>query len=595
MNYLLNTIANIVVLSSISLSSHAISLLPKKTPELLIEGVDTETEQNIRAFSTIEQKSCDVSTIDRASVTTVTQTNAQNALKALGFYKASIQTNINETEDCWSLTLVINQGPPIIVSQLVFAIDGVGKQDERLSSTLASIKLKEGERFRSDYYETAKSTLMSRAARRGYLDAKWQTSQVGINTDNNTADVNLVLDSGARYVLGDIIYNKKPLVVDEKEYPLALSQTLIERLVDLRSSDTFLVSDLINAQRRLNSTGYFSNASLALDTEQASNGQVPLIVTLVPALTHHYKFGVGYSTDLGPRVRFDYDNKRINTAGHQFSINSSLSAVESTVGARYRWPSIAQPLDRSYSVTFGLQDKNSDTVESTSAKLGISLTQKLASGWEYSLFTDARLEDFTAGEDSERVFLLTPGASVSKTQADNLTYTTRGYRIQGTLLGASDALASDISLVQASIKAKGILSINDRTRWISRGQLGSTWTNDFERLPASLRFFAGGDSSIRGYDYESIGPRDRNNDNLGGQHLVVASTEVDYKFTDAWGAAVFLDSGDAFTDTLSPKYSVGTGVRWFSPVGPVRIDLAFPVDDEDADLVKLHLQLGPDL
>ncbi len=588
MNYL-HTIILSVMLGLLAMPAVA------KEPRLVLEGVIDELADNIRAFIEVSERSCELSQVDTKGLLKKSKTQAETALKALGYYSSDITTAIKKDDDCWSLVISIEKNQPIIIRNLVLEMEGDGLQDQTFVSLMMAPKLQPGQRFRSDFYESFKQSLTTHSARRGYLDAHWRESSVKIDTEQATADITLILETGTHYRLGDVHFQAEPLVVNEREYPLRLSDTLLERLVDLEPGDPFTISQLVRVQQQLNATGYFTSATVSLDMDNRSEDKVPVVVSLIPAMRHHYQVGVGYSTDLGPRFRLDYENRLLNEKGHQFSLNSAFSGVESSIEGSYRWPSQLIPLKRHYSIDFGLQTKDTDTSESTSVKLGLSRTHIMDNGWQWVIYGDALWEDFVTASDDDQTFLLTPGISASKTYADDLAYTQRGYRLQGELVGASESLGSDVSFLQASLRAKGIITVAKRTRFIARTQLSTTWTPEFQDIPASFRFFTGGDNSVRGYEYESIGPRDDIDRVIGGKHLVVASAELDYRFSDRWGAAVFMDAGDAFSTALDLKYAAGVGMRWFSPVGPVRVDLAFPMNDDDADDVRLHLQLGPDL
>ena len=152
--------------------------------------------------------------------------------------------------------------------------------------------------------------------------------------------------------------------------------------------------------------------------------------------------------------------------------------------------------------------------------------------------------------------------------------------------------------MQARADAKWIHGIGDDQRLIVRGTLGAMEVGDFDRLPPELRFFAGGDRSIRGYAYQTIGPQDANGLVLGGEDLVVGSVEYEYYFKPNWGIAAFVDTGDAFTGFGNFKTRIGTGLglRWRSPVGMVRADIGVPVNDPYGKTgIELHLVIGPDL
>jgi len=139
------------------------------------------------------------------------------------------------------------------------------------------------------------------------------------------------------------------------------------------------------------------------------------------------------------------------------------------------------------------------------------------------------------------------------------------------------------------------LPVTSKGRLLVRGQFGATGVNDFKDLPPSQRYFAGGDSSVRGYGYQSISPTNSDKEDIGGRYLATGSVEGNYFFYKKFGAALFADAGDAAnTLNFDFKKSVGIGFRWGSPVGMVRLDLAHPLDDPDSSF-RIHFSLGPDL
>ena len=150
--------------------------------------------------------------------------------------------------------------------------------------------------------------------------------------------------------------------------------------------------------------------------------------------------------------------------------------------------------------------------------------------------------------------------------------------------------------MQLAADAKWITSFNDNNRLLLRAQAGTTWISDddFDSLPSSKRFFTGGDNSIRGYALDTVAPRDDEGNVLGGRHLLVGSLEYEYRILEQWSIAAFIDTGDAFDDTIDLRTGVGFGLRWQSPVGPIRVDLAHGLE-EPGDTVRLHLNIGPDL
>jgi translocation and assembly module TamA len=154
---------------------------------------------------------------------------------------------------------------------------------------------------------------------------------------------------------------------------------------------------------------------------------------------------------------------------------------------------------------------------------------------------------------------------------------------------------SDTSFVRLLLSGKTILPVSDRARLIVRGEAGWMESGNFDKVPPTWRFFAGGDRSVRGYDYQSLGPTDEDGKSIGGSRLLTGSVEMDWRIRERWSGALFLDAGNVGEDNLLSDlpWSLGFGARWYSPVGPIRVDLAFP-QQGDNDF-RLHISMGPDL
>jgi translocation and assembly module TamA len=170
-----------------------------------------------------------------------------------------------------------------------------------------------------------------------------------------------------------------------------------------------------------------------------------------------------------------------------------------------------------------------------------------------------------------------------------------GSKLSFEVRGAADEIVSDTTFVQATALGKWIWSTPRGQRILVRTQLGATAEREFEELPASVRFFAGGDNSVRGYAFEELGPVDADGNVIGGSSLATGSFEFEQPLRARWSLAFFVDSGNAFERSeMDAKTSVGLGGRWQSPLGPIRIDLALPLED-DHDEWRVHVTLGPDL
>ncbi len=221
--------------------------------------------------------------------------------------------------------------------------------------------------------------------------------------------------------------------------------------------------------------------------------------------------------------------------------------------------------------------------------------RRLDNGWKRVWSLKWQHEEYRLGDDSGLSTLLMPGIAYSLLRSDNRIDPNRGYRLEFELAGAKQGLMSDADLIHANAMLKGLGTLFERHRFLGSVQLGANITDEYTQVPPSLRYFAGGDQSVRGYDYQSLSPTNSDGDRIGGRYQFAVSAEYQYSLTEKWRVATFMDQGNAFNsaDFPSLKSSVGVGVRWVSPVGPIRLDLAHPLDGDGG--VRLHFSMGPEL
>jgi translocation and assembly module TamA len=317
---------------------------------------------------------------------------------------------------------------------------------------------------------------------------------------------------------------------------------------------------------------------------------LPVKVALTPRARKKLAAGLGFATDSGPRLRLDWENRQINSLGHTLGAGAELSGIRQGLSLNYGVP--RDTLDERFDYQTSVLREETDTALETSFKLGVQHSFQRGD-WLRNVFARYQGSAFEIGGEESTSNLILVGANWTRTRRDDPVYPTQGSRLFFELQ-ASDPLISSTWLVQGRAQAKWLRPLGTRHSLLLRGDVGATWVGDFDQLPASLRYFTGGDDSVRGYSYNTLSPEDAAGVATGGRYLLAGSVEYQRKISGAWGAAVFYDTGGAFNeagDELS--HAVGLGARWRSPVGPVSIDLAFGLGDESS--IRLHLRLGPDL
>ena len=389
--------------------------------------------------------------------------------------------------------------------------------------------------------------------------------------------------SGARYTFGRTELQQS-----------ALTERLVVVVHYFREGEPYDARRLTDVYAALANSGYFRTIDVRPLAADRATRTIPVAVTLTSAARMQTSYGVGFSTDTGPRFRFGRNNQRFNERGHQFGINSQLSPVVSEVTANYRMP-INDSRAEWLNFDVGVEREDTDTAESKRFELGARRVHERRGDWMRTELLSLRVEDFAVAEQESRARLLMPGVDWTRIRADNEIRPTSGSKLSLEVRAAHDALVSDTTFVQAIAQGKWIWSLPRGQRFLVRGHVGATEEREFEELPASVRFFAGGDNSVRGYDFDTLGPVDADGNVIGGSSLATGSFEFEQPLRARWSLAFFVDAGNAFAGSrIDAKTGAGIGGRWQSPLGPIRIDLARPVRD-DIDDWRFHVSLGPDL
>ncbi|HET8899310.1 MAG TPA: BamA/TamA family outer membrane protein, partial [Rhodanobacteraceae bacterium] len=364
-------------------------------------------------------------------------------------------------------------------------------------------------------------------------------------------------------------------------------------------------AELLALQQALTGADYFAVVNVQPQVRDGADAIVDVTVQLVPAKRSIYTGGPFVGTDTGVGVRAGLERRWVNRRGHKWKNELVLAQRLKTVSTLYTIP-LPGPNQRSYNIGANYRDADTRTSQSRTLEVVANETRQWH-GWTRTLGVHALTGTFTVGKrgdeaddapgiDHGRSKLLFAEAALIKKQADNAEFVRHGWMLQ--LVGRSTLgpLLSDTRYTQIIADAKWIRALGRRNRLILRGSFGQISTGDFSKLPPQLRFFAGGDRSVRGYGFQSLGPRNAYDRVVGGRNLTVLSGEVEHYFTRNWGMAAFVDTGNAFNGTdYRPKIGAGLGLRWRSPVGMIRVDLGVPVHNPDAHGVQLHLVIGPDL
>lgn len=561
------------------------ALSAQTSVDIVISGVEKSFEDNIRLFLSIDQQRKH-SLLTEARLRRLHNKASKEislALQPFGYYRPVITSNLKQLSPSqWQATYDIDQGPVLPVKKFELIISDEMRKDPEFEALNKSISFRIGEPFNHQKYENIKSQLSKLAAERGYFDARFVKHRVEIDLDNYEARIELSYEGGTRYRFGEVLLIQN-----------IINEDLLKRYIGFELGSPYLLSQLIDLQHTLNDSDYFRTVEVSPGKPQLNSNEIPITVKLTPRKQHRYTFGLGYGTDTGARTKFGWEMPRLNSSGHRFDTEAKISEIGYSLSAHYRVP-VFNPITDQLIYNGGIVNEKTDSSDSTVRTIGASLKRR-HSNWHESISLNYQQEDYIIADQSGESTLLIPGIHWSRTWGKDFIYTIDGLRFDIGLRGASKELISDTNFTQLQTHLKAINAINRNNRFISRLNIGSTWTDEFEQLPSSVRFFAGGAQSVRGYAYQSLGPEDDEGKVLGGQYLLVGSVEYEHTFNSKWGFAIFYDTGNAVNnvdDNL--EKGAGFGIRWKSPVGMVRIDLASALS-QDSNPWRLHINIGPDL
>lgn len=553
-------------------------LVQAQEVELTIEGLKSFRKDNVDAYlSAIPKEEYSTSIRFQARL----QRTITEALNAVGYYQPTFEFEVSE--DKTELIVKVSQGSSVRYKEVEIVITGEAKDDPDFIAAIEASGLKKGERLNHGEYDSLKSKLRNLGLQKGYFDAKFTTSRLEIAPDLYQAFVRLHFDSGIRYHFGAT--------------EITGSQIKIERVRSLspfQEGDPYLVSQVGEYNQNLSNTDWFSSVLVEPDLSLLGEGrELPMKVSLAPQARHQLETGLGYSTDVDVRASLKWKRPWVNSLGHSFDSSLSVSSPEQTLTASYRIP-LEDVLNDYYRIHYGMKRVDSRDTKSIESNLALERHWKLDNDWNRTIFIRYLLENYEQGLQDDNAQFLLPGITFSRIRARGGAMPTWGDSQYITLEYGSENALSETDVIRVLGGMKWIRSAGENHRGLFRIDGGANFADDFDKLSPSLRFFAGGDNNLRGYGYESISPKDESGALTGAKYIATTSLEYQYRLYGNWWGALFYDYGDAFNDTPEFKRGTGVGVRWASPVGPIRLDFAWGLDKDPIDF-KIHFSLGPEL
>lgn len=551
--------------------------------EIAIPEVSEAVQTNVRAFLSLTRYA------DRDDVTDEVMSRLQRrivaetrqALEPLGFYEPTVTYEVNHEGETWKVTIHIEPGRPVRLSEVNVNVTGPGANDRAIRELIEADEIKPGLRLNHGTYERVKGSLVRVAKNEGYLDAQLTRHDLVIDRFERRATVDLEADTGERYLFGDIEI-AQDVITDEA----------MRRLLRMHPGDPYTLDTLLRTQYVLDDTQYFSVVDIESGDPDPTTRTVPITVTAEPSRKHRYAASIGYGTDTKARGKFTWDNRRVNEDGHKFKLELLGSSIVTDLTARYIVPVMDIALEK-LEFTGTLRDEELGDTRSKRAEVGAGLTQ-VQGRWQRVLKIElAEEETIEADDTSSTNFYIVPSIAYSTLPSYIVGGRKRPYFFSAELRGSPETLGSDASFLQLRVKGERLFDMSELWHLHLRSELGISRIAATSDLPASQRFFAGGEGSVRGFALNELSPKDDQGRTIGGRNLATGTIEIVRDLPRNFGVAAFYDIGNAFDNFDDPmlEYSAGLGVRYNIAVASFGIDVAQALS-ESGRSPRFHLYIA---
>ncbi len=512
-------------------------------------------------------------------------TKVRSAMEPYGFYSPRITSSIESTSQGGSvLRIRVEPGEPIRITDLNIALTGPGAEDATLKKQVLSFPLRIGDVLDQPVYEQAKLALRARATEQGYLKAEFQIHEIRIEKSTFSARLSLVLETGPLFLIKDISISGAP------NYP----EPFLRRYLEFKPHDTFSHARLGESQINFTNSERFNDVVITPDIPDGDSTEVPVRVELKEVAPRSLRTGIGYGTDTGARFTSRYRHLNVFKKGQELNLNLFLAETLQGLEARYVFPD-DKDFRSATTLQSNLQKEVIDAYTSRLASVELARNHRFASGAMGTAYLKVQAEDYTTNAEPEHTNLVLPGFRYSANKTDSLMRPTRGFRYAFDVRGIYQTRSAISEMLQVLADGAFIVPLPGELSLQSRLNVGYTESEypTADELPPSLRFYAGGTQTVRGYAYKTLGPLDAEGELVGGKNLLAASVELERAFHTKWGVSVFYDAGNAFDswEEASLYQSAGLGLHYYSAVGGLNFSLARQIGIEDPGYY-FHFSVG---
>ena len=623
-----------------------VSPLARADITVVIHGVSGRLRTNVLAYLSFQRyrssRHLTAGTIERFE--NRVNDEVRTALEPFGYFQPSVRPAVTQPRPGhWRVVLDIDPGPPVILRKAEVRLTGPGAADPLFTRITTHLPFRPGERLNEAAYERVKSELLHSAATYGYLDARLTRHELLVDPRKHWAAIELTLATGVRYRFG-------ATTIDQD----AVEPELVRRYLRYRRDRRFDLTQVLRTQFALDDSGYFSNLEVLPGKPDAADHTVPVHIRAGASRPNVYSLAGGYETDTGPRAILSWQDRRVNAEGHRMSVDLQVARlVKYSLQSRYVIP-MEDPATENLTLSASVEQRQLAAVDARTMIIGPSLTQ-VTGRWRLVWFVNAvhatGSVNGTVCEASASA--KSPGASCPSAQYPqprsvlasvgngnllvpgvDIALMPKGYfgepvfqhEVFVELRGSHGSLGSGSNFLQIRVELERVFTLAPKWHLLLRDDFGATVASNFDKVPPVMRFFAGGEGSVRGFAYDALSPYQsfyageksqpcQNGATISAQNgqtqyrcpfaaqagakdLITGSVEIERDLPRNLGIAAFFDYGNAFNSFHSPRllqYGAGLGVRVRLPVMTLGIDVAEPLSARGHQLPRVYINFSPKL
>ncbi|TVQ57322.1 MAG: outer membrane protein assembly factor [Rhodobacteraceae bacterium] len=515
---------------------------------------------------------------------------ARRVLRSFGYYEATASVDVERIDDETAVArFTVDPGRPFTLTRHTF--DMAAPVDPP-SLDPAAFGSPVGRRAAAQAILGAEAGAVSALRRDGRPYARLLGREAVADMERAELEVDSRFDAGPFVRFGELSF----------EGLESVSADHLATYVTFEQGATWNADDAAAFQRALSETRLFRSVTVRPPEEPPADGAAaPVVVTAQEGPPRTITAGVRWNSDTGPAVRAGWEHRNLFGAGETLELSALVGLEEQRAEARYRVPQFLRP-GQDFVAGLGLRNIESDAFDETAATLGAGVERRLSDRWDVGAGGLLEVTETRAQGETDVFVLAGLPAYANYDGSDEQLNPTRGARLRlDAIPFVSRSDAGDTALF-TRLEAVGTAyyALDSRRRYVLAGRtrFGTILNEDVSDVPAGRRFYSGGGGSVRGYAERSIGPRDSDNDPTGGLSVLEVGGELRARLFGDFGAAAFVEGG-AVSEELYPSFgdgmqvAAGLGARYFSPVGPIRVDVGVPLDRRSGDdAFQVYLSIG---